>query len=65
MAAYYPPGAFHFKVEFNGVTGTDNDTEQRFQEVSGLSFDIETEELKEGGENRFTWKLPKRAAHEV
>ncbi|MFL5740121.1 MAG: phage tail protein [Flavisolibacter sp.] len=63
MAAYYPPGAFHFKVEFNGVNGMNSDTEQRFQEVSGLSFDIETEELKEGGENRFTWKLPKRGKY--
>jgi len=39
------------------------DTEQRFQEVSGLSVEVETEELKEGGENRFTYKLPKRAKY--
>jgi phage tail-like protein len=63
MPAYYPPASFHFKVEFLGVSGMDSDTEQRFQEVSGLSFEIETEELKEGGENRFVYKLPKRAKY--
>ncbi|PSL44792.1 phage tail-like protein [Chitinophaga niastensis] len=63
MPTYYPPTCFHFKVEFVGVSGTDTDTEQRFQEVSGLSFEVETEELREGGENRFVYKLPKRAKY--
>src|SRR2546425_10192350 len=61
MPAYYPPTGFHFRVEFVGVT--DDDTEQRFQEVSGLSVEVETEELREGGENRFVYKLPKRAKY--
>lgn len=60
MAAYYPPTGFHFKVEFQGVSGMDNDREQRFQDVGGLSFDMETEDFTEGGENRFVYKLPKR-----
>lgn len=60
MPAYYPPSCFHFKVDFVGVDGMDTDTEQRFQEVSGLSFEVETEVLREGGENRFEYKLPKR-----
>lgn len=63
MPTYYAPTSFHFKVEFIGVDGAGNDIEQRFQEVSGLSFDIETEELQEGGENRFSYKLPKRAKY--
>jgi phage tail-like protein len=63
MPAYYPPTGFHFKVEFVGVNGMDNDTEQRFQDVSGLSFEVETEELFEGGENRFSYKLPKRTKY--
>src|ERR1043165_2837481 len=63
MPTYYPPAAFHFKVEFIGVDGMDSDTEQRFQEVSGLSVEVETEELREGGENRFVYKLPKRAKY--
>jgi phage tail-like protein len=63
MPSYHPPAGFHFKVEFTGVTGMGTDTEQRFQEVSGLSFEIETETLREGGENRFEYKLPKRAKY--
>jgi phage tail-like protein len=63
MPAYYPPASFHFKVEFLGVSGMSGDTEQRFQEVSGLSVEVETEELREGGENRFVYKLPKRAKY--
>lgn len=63
MASYYPPACFHFKVELNGVDGADADSEQRFQEVSGLSVEVETETLNEGGENRFEYKLPKRAKY--
>src|SRR6476620_11792757 len=63
MASYHPPAGFHFKVEFIGVSGMGSDTEQRFQEVSGLSFEIETEILREGGENRFEYKLHKRAKY--
>lgn len=63
MAVYYPPVAFHFKVEFTGADGMNKDEEQRFQEVSGLSVEIETEPLREGGENRFEYKLPKRAKY--
>jgi phage tail-like protein len=61
MAAYYPPVGFHFKVEFPGV-GTD-DADSRFQEVSGLTAEITTEELVVGGENRFTYRLPVRAKY--
>lgn len=60
MASYYPPTGFHFKVEFQGVSGMDKDQEQRFQDVNGLSFEVETENLSEGGENRFDYKLPKK-----
>jgi phage tail-like protein len=63
MASYYPPAGFHFKVEFVGANGMNTDTEHRFQEVSGLSFEIETEEMREGGENRFVYKLPKRVKY--
>lgn len=63
MASYYPPVGFTFKVEFTGVDGMSSDAEQRFQEVSGLSFEIEVEEYREGGENRFSHKFPKRARY--
>jgi phage tail-like protein len=58
----YPLTGLHFKVEFSGIDDlTENDV--RFQEVSGLSTEISTEDLKEGGENRFTHKLPLPAAY--
>ncbi len=63
MASYIPPTGFHFKVEFQGVSGMDKDEEHRFQDISGLSFEIETESFTEGGENRFAYKLPKRAKY--
>jgi len=63
MPSYYPPASFHFRVEFVGVAGMNGDTEQRFQEVSGLSFEVETDALREGGENRFEYKLPKRTKY--
>ncbi|NIG53828.1 phage tail protein [Chitinophaga sp. Cy-1792] len=61
MATYYPPVGFHFKVEFTGLTKNDNDT--RFQAVSGLSVEYETEAVKEGGENRFEHTLPVRTKY--
>ncbi len=58
MSIYYPPLGFHFKVEFENLMD-----EFQFQSVSGLSVDLETEEIKEGGENRFKHKLPVRAKY--
>ena len=57
---YYPPVGFHFTVEFIGV-GNDNDT--RFQSVSGLTVEYDTESFKEGGENRYEHKLPVRTKY--
>lgn len=57
---YYPPVGFHFKVEFVGI-GNDNDI--RFQSVSGLSIEYDSESFKEGGENRFEHKLPLRTKY--
>jgi phage tail-like protein len=58
----YPLTGFHFLVTFMGVEGqTANDIS--FQEVSGLTFELETEEVKEGGENRFSHKLPMPAKY--
>lgn len=58
MADYYPPLGFHFKVEFTGFTG-----EFEFQSVSGLTVSIDTEEIAEGGENRFKHKIPVRTKY--
>ena len=55
MSNYYPPLGFHFKVEFANLK-----SEFEFQSVSGLTIELDTEEIAEGGENRFKHKLPLR-----
>lgn len=59
----YPPVGFQFKVSFlgRGLNSMMEDT--FFQSVTGLSVDIETESIKEGGENRFEHVLPLRAKY--
>lgn len=57
---YYPPWGFYYKVEFEG-SREPNDA--RFQTASGLNVEYDTEEYKEGGENRFTHKLPVRTKY--
>ncbi len=61
MPDYYPPVSFHYIVSFNGIGDKTIDTQ--FQSVSGLSAEMETEAVKEGGENRFTHQLPVRASY--
>ncbi|MBD2563971.1 MULTISPECIES: phage tail protein [Nostoc] len=61
MPNYYPPVGFHFKVEVLGLSANDNDV--RFSEVSGLAVEMGTEEITEGGENRFIQKFPTRAKY--
>jgi len=59
---YSMPRSFHFKVEFQDIPGvTVNDV--RFQDVSGLSAELSIEEVKSGGENRFSHRLPARAKY--
>lgn len=60
MVDYYPPWGFYYKVEFN-ISSNKNDVS--FQAVSGLSVEYDVEEYKEGGENRFTHKLPGRTKY--
>lgn len=61
MANYYPPVGFHFRVDFSEVSSQAEDA--CFQSVSGLSVDLETETIKEGGENRFVHHLPKQSKY--
>jgi phage tail-like protein len=61
MSNYYPPVGFHFKVEVLGLPPNDHDV--RFTEVSGLSAELATEEISEGGENRFLQKYPIRTKY--
>lgn len=60
MTDYYPPWGFYYKVEFD-ISKNKNDV--RFQTVSGLTVEYDMEEYKEGGENRFTHKLPVRTKY--
>lgn len=71
----YPPVGFHFLVTFQMVQSPvaitpgsnpaepDLARESRFQEVSGLESEMEMESFVEGGQNRFTWQLPKRTRY--
>lgn len=63
---YYPPPAFHFSVRILGagaavaaLTGSD----ASFSEISGMQAEWSTEEVTEGGENRFVHRLPKAAKY--
>jgi phage tail-like protein len=55
------PAAFSFKVNVVGVSGA---YEGSFQEVKGISVKIGSFPLKEGGENRFTHRLPEPPKYE-
>ena len=59
---YIPPVGFFYSIsliENNGTLGISTGMDAGFQEVSGVSASFETETIKEGGENRFEYKVPK------
>ena len=59
---YTPPVGFRFKVEFDGIDGViDNDV--LFQEVNGLTMEIETEEIKDGANPTLAYKFPKKVKY--
>lgn len=60
MSTYYPPVSFYFTVDIVDQ-GTAGDTS--FLEVQGLQAERDILELKEGGENRFSHRLPDRAKY--
>ena len=53
--------SFHFRVEFLGQGFPDNDS--RFQSVGGLEVSVDTESVREGGENRFEYALPTKTSY--
>ncbi|MFN6945487.1 MAG: phage tail protein [Cytophagaceae bacterium] len=67
---YYPPLGFFFEVKIldkpkENATAKEikedeasAKTDASFQDVAGISVEIPTEELKEGGENRYAYRLP-------
>lgn len=54
----YPVPSFYFRVNCGS-----ND-EVAFSEVSGISSEMETETITEGGENRFVYRLPKTVKYQ-
>ena len=58
-----PPVGFHFLVVFFIAGIIPNPLDIRFQKVSGLSAEIETEDVREGGENVFVHRLPKHVTY--
>src|SRR5688500_16371249 len=67
---YYQTTNFHFRVQFNAPTSRkqsdamkklpSNEFDIRFQSVAGLDSTLDTETVKEGGENRFEHVVPVR-----
>lgn len=55
MADYYPPVNFHFRV-----TGLGEGIDVAFRDVTGLSVQMQTENLKEGGRNNFEHTIHNR-----
>ena len=54
---FYQTVNFHFKVEFSAFG---KDVDVMFQSVTGLDSILDTEPIKEGGENRFEHVVPVR-----
>lgn len=56
--SFYQTVNFHFSVEFSTIPSDSVDV--RFQSVAGLDSVMDTESIKEGGENRFEHVIPTR-----
>jgi phage tail-like protein len=61
---FYPPVSFFFNVEFRGLPNDSANHDASFQEVSGLTATVGTIDILEGGENRFTHKVPTRVSYD-
>ncbi|MFO7847110.1 MAG: phage tail protein [Balneolaceae bacterium] len=63
MAVFHPPTGFHFSVRFENLGLKYPGIEDiGFQEVLGIHSEFGVEEYQEGGENRFTHRLPQPAS---
>lgn len=63
---YYPPAAFYFSVKVLGSPTSatpQTASDASFQEVSGIRAELAVEEIVEGGENRFAYRLPQRSKY--
>jgi len=57
---FYPPTGFYFQLQFDGSSSL---RDNAFQEVSGLTVELEVEEVREGGQNMYKHKLPSVARY--
>ena len=51
LKTVYPAVGFYFQVKVENET-------YNFKEVSGISLEVVTDEIEEGGKNRFKYKVP-------
>jgi|NOAtaT_5_FD_contig_123_23116_length_1591_multi_18_in_1_out_0_2 phage tail-like protein len=56
FAPSHPVTAFHFRVQIDGIAGV-----AKFQEVSGLEVQVETDTIKEGGNLEHEIRIPTRS----
>lgn len=56
FSPFLPPRSFYFTFGLEGCDSTD----ASFQEISGLKAEWTTEEVTEGGQNSFVYRLPTR-----
>lgn len=59
-----PPVGFYFAVTFLIGGLVPNPLDIRFQRVSGMTATVETTEVREGGENLFSHRLPTRVTYD-
>jgi phage tail-like protein len=59
-----PPLGFRFGVLFLALGVIPNPLDILFQKVSGLGATVETETVREGGQNLYTQLLPKHIQHD-
>ena len=66
MVDYTPPPSFYFTVTVLG-SGTAlalaSGVDASFQDISGLQAEIQTEDVAEGGQNRYVHRLPKQSKY--
>lgn len=55
MNNLYPPVAFYFKLSFSGISSR---KDASFKEASGITMEMDTEEITEGGNNNFKHRVP-------
>ncbi len=55
MNEAYPPVAFYFKLSFDGDS---SGVDASFKEVSGITMEMGTEEITEGGNNNYKHRVP-------